>query len=98
MKKILLPLCLLMAMAIPSKAQTYEIWVSPDGSDLNPGTIEKPMATLALSLRKARELRRLNDPGIKEGIHIILKEGIYSLYEPVYVRTEDWGVRDVVTP
>ena len=39
-----------------------EIWVSPGGADLNPGTREAPLASLPMAARKARELRRLNDP------------------------------------
>jgi len=80
-------------MLILSAWRTYaaEIWVSPNGSDQNTGTKEQPMATPSAALRKARELRRLNDTSVKEGIHIILKGGIYQLFEPFVVRPEDSG-------
>ncbi|HYH57486.1 MAG TPA: hypothetical protein VD772_12785, partial [Anseongella sp.] len=68
-----------------------EIWVSPAGSDAGPGTREEPLATLAMALRKARELRRLADPSADDGIRIILRGGVYRLYEPVLVRPEDSG-------
>jgi hypothetical protein len=68
-----------------------DIYVSPTGSDLNDGSVYKPFATLQMALRKARELRRLNDPSIAGGIHIMLKGGKYSLYEPVFIRPEDAG-------
>ncbi len=68
-----------------------EIWVSPEGSDINPGTFEQPLATIFMAQRKARELRRLNDPGAKNGINIILKEGRYFLTEPLIFRPEDAG-------
>lgn len=68
-----------------------EIWVSPSGNDANPGTQDAPLATLATALRKAREQRRLGDPSIKAGIHIILRGGTYPLTEPVFVRPEDGG-------
>jgi hypothetical protein len=68
-----------------------EIYVAPNGSDTNPGTKDKPLATLTTALRKARELRRLNDPSISNGIHIILKGGTYQLYEPIFIRPEDAG-------
>jgi hypothetical protein len=55
------------------------------------------MATLSMSLRKARELRRLNDPSVKEGVTIILKNGVYRLYEPVYIRPEDSGTESSPT-
>lgn len=93
MKKNVTVFCLfvLIALTTTTTAQPYEIWVSPNGSDRNPGTKEAPMASLSMSVRKARELRRLNTVGIGEGIYIILKEGIYQQYEPVYIRTEDSG-------
>ena len=74
-----------------SMAQPAEIWVSPDGSDRNPGTREKPMATLLMAQRKARELRRLNDSSAAEGIQIIMRGGKYRLTEPLFFRTEDSG-------
>lgn len=42
-----------------------------------------------MALRKARELRRLNDASIANGIHIILKGGRYQLTESVFIRPED---------
>lgn len=68
-----------------------DIYVSLKGSDRNPGTREQPVASLANALRKARELRRLNDPSIKEGINIIIAGGFYQLNEPVVIRPEDSG-------
>lgn len=68
-----------------------DIYVSPNGSDRNDGSKEKPFATLNMALRKARELRRLNDATIKDGIHIILNGGTYQLTEPVFIRPEDGG-------
>lgn len=91
MKKIVTILCFILLTITISIAQPYEIWLSPNGSDRNPGSKDKPMATLSMSVRKARELRRLNTPGIEEGIHIIIKDGIYQQYEPVYIRAEDSG-------
>jgi hypothetical protein len=78
-------------VCIISLAQPLEIWVSPKGSDKNAGSKDQPVETLALALRKAREMRRLNDPRIGDGITIMLMGGIYSLYEPVYIRPEDSG-------
>ena len=74
-----------------------DIWVAPGGDDANPGTKEAPMATLGGALRKARELRRLADPTIANGIHIILKGGEYLLPEPVFIRPEDSGSGDSPT-
>src|SRR5688500_3650632 len=56
--------------------QAADIWVSPNGSDNNPGTKDKPIATVSMALRKAREMRRLHDAGVAGGIHIIVQKGI----------------------
>jgi hypothetical protein len=69
-----------------------EIWVSPSGSNSNPGTKDKPLGTLSMALRQARELRRLNDPAVRDGIQIILKGGTYMLDESLIIRPEDSGI------
>ena len=74
-----------------------EIWVSPSGNDSNPGTKEEPLATLFKAQREARELRRLNDSSVKDGIQIILKGGTYFMEEPVFFRPEDSGTESSPT-
>ena len=68
-----------------------ELWVSPQGSAQGDGSMAKPYATLDQALRKARELRRLEDPAIASGITIYLKGGVYPLAETVFIRPEDSG-------
>jgi hypothetical protein len=70
---------------------SFDIHVSPSGNDSNEGTVTAPKATLSAALRQAREMRRLNAPGIENGIQIILKGGTYYQYEPLNVRPEDSG-------
>lgn len=87
-----LPFCLLAVLLFLNlSAWAVDIYVSPNGSDFNDGSKEKPLATVNMALRKARELRRLNDPSIANGIHIILTGGRYQLTEPVFIRPEDAG-------
>lgn len=74
-----------------------DIWVSPSGSDSGDGSKNSPKATLNAALRQARELRRLNDPGIKDGITIHLSKGVHNVYEPLFVRPEDSGTSDSPT-
>ncbi|MCH5687032.1 hypothetical protein LWM68_23840 [Niabella sp. W65] len=68
-----------------------QVYVSPDGNDVNAGTKEHPKLTLQAALRQVRELRRLNDAATGGPIHIIMQEGIYRMQEPVFVRAEDAG-------
>lgn len=82
---------LLLSLLTAFSVSAAEIWVSPDGDDCNPGTEQEPMATVLMAQYKARELRRLNDPAIKNGIQIILKDGVYVLDEPLLFWPEDSG-------
>jgi hypothetical protein len=71
--------------------------VSPKGNDHNSGSENEPLRTLSRALRKARELRRLNDPCMEDGIIILLEEGVYQLDEPVVIRPEDSGSKSSPT-
>jgi hypothetical protein len=98
--KTMTMLILLIAFILPVSVfpQTIrEIRVSPSGNDANPGTREKPLATVLMAQRQARELRRLNDPSIRDGIKIILQGGIYRLDEPLLFRPEDSGTAESPT-
>jgi L-rhamnose mutarotase len=68
-----------------------QIYVATTGADTNEGTKEKPLATVAMALRKAREWRRLNDAAASKGIHIYVGDDIYSFTEPLFIRPEDAG-------
>ena len=87
-----LPGCLLaLLLLFVFPAQAVDIYVSLTGSDRNDGSKEKPLGSLAAALRKARELRRLKDPAIRDGVHIILAGGRYQLEETLFIRPEDAG-------
>jgi len=74
-----------------------EIYVAKNGADTNIGNKEQPLATLHAAIRKARELRRLKDPSMKDGIRILVGAGIYQLHEPLVLRPEDAGTKDSPT-
>jgi hypothetical protein len=93
MKKILT----ILALVISAHAFGAEIWVSPTGNDANPGTSEKPLATVQRAMRMAREWRRLNNPWVKGGIQIMVADGVYRFEEPLLVRPEDSGTADSPT-
>ncbi len=76
-----------------------EIWVQPTGNDRASGSREAPKSTLAAALRTARELRRTEGARIAEegGITIHLANGVYRLYEPIFIRPEDSGTPEAPT-
>ena len=93
LRRFIILIVLLLLSCLALKANAVDIYVAANGSDKNSGTKEKPLATLHLAIRKARELRRLNDPSIKDGVNIVINKGIYQLHEPIVLRAEDSGTK-----
>jgi hypothetical protein len=83
--------CMGLIQAQAQPKEPVRIWVSPAGSDLNAGTEEQPLASIALAQRKARELRRVNDPSASAGVRVVLADGRYELQTPLFFRAEDSG-------
>lgn len=74
-----------------------DLFVSPLGNDSNPGTKEKPKATLNAALREVREWRRLHASELRAPVSIHLEKGRYTLYEPLFIRPEDSGTKESPT-
>lgn len=91
MIKRLLAILFVLIICIVPRISVGQIYISPNGNDHNSGTLLHPKATLAAALRAVRELRRLHDTSVNNGSHIIVKGGLYTLYEPVFIRPEDAG-------
>src|SRR6187402_277526 len=89
-------LLLIFAFVVPSFAWS-QIYVATNGSDNNDGTKAHPFGSVAMAVRKAREMRRLNDASIKHGIEIIVENGIYRFSEPLFIRPEDSGTEESPT-
>lgn len=82
---------LLLSWCLLLPASGAEIWVSVKGNDRHGGSKEQPLASLDAALRKARELRRLQDSSIANGITIYIQSGYYFLQTPIFIRPEDSG-------
>lgn len=89
-------LLLIFVFVIPSFAWS-QIYVATNGSDFADGTKSHPFASVAMAVRKGRELRRLNDPSVKSGVKIIVENGTYRLSEPIFIRPEDSGTDESPT-
>lgn len=83
----LLLLAGLWLLAMDSFAQP--IYVAPSGNDKNPGTLQKPLATLTAARNRARLLRRQKPP--VKPIEIVVRKGEYILTEPLLLTAEDSG-------
>ena len=66
------------------------LFVAPHGSDRNPGTEEKPLATLARARDLAREIRAKQAGPLT----ILLRSGVYYLPQTLVFSPEDSGVEN----
>ncbi len=87
----IISICICLLAGFSLQAFAAQIWVATNGNDANPGTKNAPKHTIAAAIRQARELRRLKDPSIAGGIHILIENGEYMLDEPLFIRPEDSG-------
>jgi hypothetical protein len=86
MPRITLSLFILMIM--PALCQASDLYISPTGSDANPGSRAQPVQSLAA----AQHLARTRDKSAPLTIHIA--SGIYRLTEPLVFTPEDSGTKD----
>jgi hypothetical protein len=87
MKRLLLLCCFVFLSCSMSLARDY--YVAVDGSDANPGTIEKPFATL----EKARDTIRQSKARVlgEGGLAVYLRQGRYLRAQPFALVAQDSG-------
>jgi len=73
----------------PLPAPGRELFVAPDGSDANPGTAERPFATLAKARDSVRAL--LAKGPMAGGVAVTLKPGEYRITETLPLTAADSG-------
>ena len=66
-----------------------KIYVSPNGNDANPGSADKPLATLNAATLKAREMRKAGESA--RAIEILVSGGEYFMKQPLVLTAEDSG-------
>jgi hypothetical protein len=71
-----------------SRLNAQSIYVSPNGNDQNPGTIDKPYATLNAA---KQAVKKLNNGST--AITVYLRKGVYYLTEPFVLGKEDGGTK-----
>jgi hypothetical protein len=71
-------------------ASAMEIFVAPNGNDANPGTKERPLATLT----RARDAVRQAKSNAKTPVNVVLRGGTYWLEQPLVLGPEDSGTAD----
>lgn len=79
-----------LVLGCATSATAAEFFVAPEGNDANPGTKERPFATLGHARDAVRQTNRKGH----EPIRVVLREGIYRLSEPLLLSPEDSGTAD----
>lgn len=75
-------------VAIGGGAAASEFFVAPNGADDQPGTQDRPFATLA---RAQQAVRQLVAAGLKEDVRVTLAGGVYRLEKPLTFSADDSG-------
>jgi len=76
------------ALSWTAAASAVDFYVAPDGNDANPGTRDRPFATIA----RARDaLRARIAEGLSADLTVLIRCGTYRLVEPVVFEPEDGG-------
>ena len=70
-----------------------DIYVAVDGNDNNPGSMEKPIATLEKARDRIREIKGKKGPC---KVNVFLREGTYYLERPFVLSPLDSGTEDGV--
>ncbi len=80
----------LLSLALCGVAARADVYVSPDGSDGNPGTKRKPFATLERARDAVREMKRAGALP-KGGLTVWLRGGDYCRAQTLQLTAEDSG-------
>jgi membrane-associated protease RseP (regulator of RpoE activity) len=80
---------MLLSLCAPASAEARpaKIFVAANGSDTNPGTLEKPFATLQRAQQEARTAVG------REAVTVFLREGTHYLSETLVFSAEDSGTK-----
>jgi len=72
----------------PDGARAAQVFVAPNGNDTNPGTLEKPFASLQRAQQAARKVAG------REAVAVMVRAGTYHLPETLVLDAADSGTKD----
>jgi hypothetical protein len=86
-------ICTAFALILASLGLSYgqKVYLSPEGNDSNPGSAEKPLATLTAARDKARTYLKGNRT---QPVEIIALGGEYFMFQPLLLTIEDSGTTE----
>jgi hypothetical protein len=84
---------MLMFLLVQSVVMATEFHVAVNGNDTNPGTLEKPFATLEHARDAVRQLKKASDQ-TKETVLVQIHAGTYSLTNSLLLGRDDSGTHE----
>jgi len=72
----------------PDGARAAQVFVAPNGNDANPGTLDKPFASLQRAQQAARKVAG------REAVAVMVRAGTYYLPETIVLDAADSGTKD----
>jgi hypothetical protein len=90
--KLSIALMIVIIIACHNSSFGQKIYLSPSGNDSNPGSADKPVATLTAARDRVRELRKNNN--VTRPVEIIAQAGEYFMLQPLILTNEDSGTSD----
>ena len=84
---VVLAFFFLLALLSCNSGQTYELYVSANGNDANPGTKSAPLASLEVAQHLLRSSGRLG----KDSCIVMVNSGVYRLTKPLRFTPDDNG-------
>lgn len=85
--KVSLALSYPLAVPLHDTTKQAKFYVSPEGSDNNPGTKESPFKTI----QKARDMTRIQTVAKAKDFTVVLRDGVYRLDAPLTFNPHDSG-------
>ncbi len=88
----LVVVCLVvMSLSASAAVPEADFYVALDGDDNNPGTEEKPFATI---YQAQIAIRQMLEKGVDKDLLVYISDGIYFLNKPITFGPEDYSSRD----
>lgn len=84
--------CILVLLGVSPSGWSAELYIAPDGSDHNPGTIEAPFASLEKARDTVREWKK--NEATPSAHTIYLRDGKYFLNQSFHLTEADAGTPD----
>ena len=89
--RLIIILFAVLSFLFPEKLISQKIYLSPNGSDNNEGSVEKPLATLNAAREKAQRVRKSGPDN--QLVEIIALGGEYFMMQPLILSPDDGGTK-----